>query len=71
MLSKLKALVKLLLYKDSWMLHTQIWRYLKRKEVVDTQSRNVTDKIVASVFTNNKNMFMVYIMNILLLGIVW
>ena len=36
------------------MLHTQIWRPLKRKEVVDTQSRKVTDKIVTSVFTKNK-----------------
>ena len=36
------------------MLHTQIRRNLKRKEVVDTQSRKVTDKMVASVFTKNK-----------------
>ena len=36
------------------MLHTQIWRHLKRNEVVDTQRRKVTDKIVASVFTINK-----------------
>ena len=36
------------------MLHSQIWRHLKRKEVVDTQSRKVTDKIVPSVFTKNK-----------------
>ena len=36
------------------MLHTQIWKHLKIKEVVDTQSRKVTDKIVASVFTKNK-----------------
>ena len=27
---------------------------LKRKEFVDTQSRKVTDKIVAFVFTKNK-----------------
>ena len=42
---------------------------MKRKEVVDTQSRKVTDKIVASVFTKNSDMLMVYILNILLLGI--
>ena len=54
MLSKLNAWVKLLLYKDPWMLHTPIWGHLKRKEVVDTQSGKVADKIVASVFTKNK-----------------
>ena len=31
-----------------------IMEAFKRKEVVDTQSRKVTDKIVASVFTKNK-----------------
>ena len=36
------------------MLYTQIWRHLKRKAVIDTQRRKVTDKIVASVFTKNK-----------------
>ena len=52
--SELKVWVKLLLYKDSWMLHTHIWRHVRRKDVVDTQTRKVTDKIVASVFTKNK-----------------
>ena len=28
--------------------------FRKKKEVVDTQRRKATDKIVASVFTNNK-----------------
>ena len=36
------------------MLHTLIWRHLKRKDVVDTKSRKVTAKIVASVFTKTK-----------------
>ena len=37
----------------AYILKYKIWRHLKRKEVVDTQSRKVTDKIVASVFTKN------------------
>ena len=53
------------------MLHTQICRHFKRKEVVDTQSRKVSDKIVASVFTKISDMLIVYILNMLLLGIFW
>ena len=49
------------------MLHTQICRHLKRKEFVDTQSRKVTDKIVASVFTKISDMLMVYILNMLVI----
>ena len=42
-----------------------------KKEVVDTKRRKVTDNIVASVLTKKSDMFMVYITNMLFLGIFW
>ena len=52
MSAKLKAWLKLLLYND--IAYPDMETFRKKKEVVDTQRRKVTDIIVASVFTKNK-----------------